>query len=326
MKTIRLWAVTACALLALSAAVVLAAEVDPAVSPVNVVAAAQGGKAIAFSSQAADAGGKPLPQWQPANLIDGKVVATETDPPTPSGWKTAAAPSDTAPQWIVFAFAGEKTRVISRVAVDPTTPDSPLTGRWVRDIEMQVSNGTKDGPWKSVARFVVTNRPVKQSFDFPPLPARYVRLVITSNQGSDRCLALGEVEVYEAATGDDDVGLLGRRLEDLLNDLKSYREATEQRPDVSVTEDQTYTPNAHAERRFIVRITAQGKQMGRSFEVVKRDDASGRTVVKQVKLDPGKSTEVPVIATGTVTIEILQDSKSAFQQRIVFEGAEKKTL
>jgi hypothetical protein len=336
-------AAIACALLALLAAAALAAEAagaadaDSAAAPINVAAAANGGKVIAFSSQAADAGGKALPQWQPANLIDGKIAAVETDPPGPAGWRSTAAPSDIAPQWLVFTFAEEKSRVISRIAVDPTTPDPAPTGRWARDMEIQVSNATKDGPWKSVARFVVINRPTRQTLSFPAVPARYVRLIITSNQGSDRCVELGEFEVYEAVAGDDSPGLIGWRLEDILNDLKSYREGMPEKdalkPDagmgaqsqVSVTQDQTYTPTRPGERRFIVRIAAQGTERGQSFSVVRRDETGKRIVVTQAKVAPGKSAQVPVVATGTVTIEILRDSKSVFQQRIAFAGAEKTT-
>ena len=101
-------------------------------------------------------------------------------------------------------------------------------------------------------------------------------------------------------------------------------EVTEQEPDVSVTEDKTYTPTNPAKRRFIVRVTAQGKQPGQQVEIVKRDDAGGRIVVKSVRMDPGNTQEVPVNATGNVTIEVLQDRKSVFQQRIPAESATKK--
>ena len=101
-------------------------------------------------------------------------------------------------------------------------------------------------------------------------------------------------------------------------------EVTEQEPDVAVSEDKSYSSTNPAKRRFVVRVTAQGKQPGQQIEIVKRDDAGGRIVVKSVRMDPGNTQEVPVNATGNVTIEVLQDRKSVFQQRIPAESAGKK--
>jgi hypothetical protein len=216
-----------CALLAVTVVTcALAAETRFVAGATNIAAAEMGGRIIAFSSQAADANGKPLPQWQPKNLLDGKFVIGEAVPPDSYGWSSSKAPTDTDPQWVIFAFASEQTRLMSRIAIDPTTADPSFIGRWARDFEIQVSNTTKDGPWKNVGRFVLMNKPIKQSFDFPPVEARYVKLIITTNHGSDRCVEMGEFEVYEAIVGDDNLDQLIMRLENLLNDLKHYRDGT----------------------------------------------------------------------------------------------------
>ncbi len=193
----------------------------------NLLLAANGGKIVAFSSQLLDEYGKPVPQWQAANLIDGKYVTGSYRPADSHGWSSNAPPSPTNPQWIIFALPGDpvQTRLIGRIVIDPTTPDSPLIGRYAKDFELYVSATTPDGPWALVKRGQLLNKPIKQTFDFLPVEARYLRLVITSNWGSDRYVELGEVECYEAIAGDDALDGLIVRLESLLQDLKRYRDS-----------------------------------------------------------------------------------------------------
>jgi hypothetical protein len=217
--------VLAAAILVLSAGA-LCADTRFTAGVTNIAAADQGGHIVAFSSQAVDANGKVLPQWQVKNLIDGKYVVGNYTPPDSYGWASSAPPTDANPQWIVFAFANDQTRLISRIAVDPTTDDPSFIGRWVKHFTFQVSNTTKDGPWKIVGDFDIVNKPIKQSFDFPPVEARYMRVLITANHGSDRCVEMGQFEAYEAIVGDDNLDQLIVRLENVLNDLKRYRDLT----------------------------------------------------------------------------------------------------
>ena len=92
---------------------------------------------------------------------------------------------------------------MTRVVLDPVTDDPPEIGRWAQDFKLFVSNTTKDGPWVEVKSGRLMNRPVSQTFDFPPVECRYLKLQILSNWFSDQFVELGEVEVYEAlATGD----------------------------------------------------------------------------------------------------------------------------
>ncbi len=191
---------------------------------VNLVAAENDGRVVAVSSEARDQNGQVLAPWAARNLIDGKYVVGTFVPPDSYGWSSQVPPTPEAPQWATFAFKNDETRLVNRIVIDPTTDDPPIIGRWVRDVELQVSTTTADGPFKAVGRFIVVNRAIKQTFEFPPVEARYVRLVLLSNHGSDKCVEMGEFEVYEAIIGGDELDQLIIRLENLLQDLKRYRD------------------------------------------------------------------------------------------------------
>lgn len=200
-------------------------DIGFAAGSTNLLLAANGGKVIAVSSEMLDENHRPVPQWQATNLIDGQYVTATYRPENSHGWSSNAAPTPAAPQWIIFAFTGEQTRLISRIVIDPTTIDTPLIGRGAKDFELYASVTTKDGPWALVKRGQLLNKPLKQTFDFPPLEARYLRLVINSNYGSDRFVELGEVECYEAIAGDNTLDQLIIRMENVLQDLKRYRDS-----------------------------------------------------------------------------------------------------
>ncbi len=205
------------------------ASVATVAGTVNIAAAANGGRIVSFSSEVLDENKRPIPEWQITNLIDGKYVVGNNTPADSYGWSSAAPPSDERPEWFILAFTDKATgkdvtRLISRIAIDPTTDDPPLIGRWVQGVTLQVSTTSKDGPWMTIGKFLVVNRSVKQTFDFPPTEARYVRVLITSNHGSDRCVQMGEFEVYEAIVPGEQLNELIIRLENLLTDLKRYRD------------------------------------------------------------------------------------------------------
>lgn len=190
----------------------------------NLAAAENGGRIVAFSSQALDENGQVMPEWQVTNLLDGKHVLGSYTPADSYGWSSQYAPAEESPEWIVFAFAQDQTRLLRRIVIDPATDDPLFIGRWVRDVELQISTTTSEGPYKTVGRFLVVNKPIKQHFDFLPVEARYVRLVITSNHGSDKCVEMGEVEIYEAIVGDSVLDDVIVRLENLLQELKQLRD------------------------------------------------------------------------------------------------------
>lgn len=191
----------------------------------NLLLAANGGRILSYSSQMLDQNRQPVPQWQVSNLIDGQYVTGSYRPENSHGWSSNVAPKPTDPQWMIFSFANEQTRLISRLVLDPTTIDPPLIGRGAKDFELYASATTKDGPWALVKRGQLLNKPLKQTFDFLPVEARYLRLMILSNWGSDRFVELGEVECYEAIAGDSSLDQLIVRMENLLSDLKRYRDS-----------------------------------------------------------------------------------------------------
>ncbi len=212
---------------ALAGHVALAAE-GAVAGTTNIAAAANGGWVVAVSAngQAKDAHGQILTNWQASNAIDGLYVVGSHTPPNHYGWSTETKPWPENPHFIVLAFGKPpKTHLISRVVIDPTTDDPFFIGRWVKDIEIQVSRTEKDGPYKSVGRYEVVNKPIKQAFDFPPVECTYLRVLLLSNQGSDKCVELGQIEVYEAIVGGNQLDELILRLENLLQDLKRYRDA-----------------------------------------------------------------------------------------------------
>jgi hypothetical protein len=205
------------------------AAVATVAGTVNIAAAANGGKIVGFSSEALDEHRQVIKEWQISNLLDGKYVVGNYTPADSYGWQSETPPSDDHPEWFVVAFTNpatgkETTHLISRVVVDPTTDDPPIIGRWVQGITLQVSSESDKGPWTEVGKYLVVNRAVKQTFDFPPTEARYVRVLITSNHGSDRCVEMGQFEVYEAIVAGEQLDNLIIQLENLLADFKRLRD------------------------------------------------------------------------------------------------------
>ena len=188
----------------------------------NLLSAESGGRVYRFSSQATDENGQPISVWSVNNLIDGKHVVGSHTPADSYGWRSSGVPSPEAPEWVIFELPEQ--RLISRVVVDPTTDDPEFLGRWVKTIRVSVATEGPDGPYKVVGSYVVVRLGIKQSFDFLPAEARWVKLDITANWGSDFAVELGEFEVYEAIVGDDMLDELIQRLSSWLDDLKRYRD------------------------------------------------------------------------------------------------------
>jgi hypothetical protein len=196
-----------------------------AVGATNVALAANGGHIVAFSSHILDENKQPVKQWQVSNVIDGIHVTATERPRDSYGWSSAVAPTPAAPQWFVIAFQNQKTRLITRVRIDPTTDDPAEIGRWAKDFKILVSNTTEEGPWVEVKSGRLLNKGIPQTFDFPPVECRFLKVAIVSNWFSDQFVELGEVEVYEAIATGDTLEQLIIRLDNLLQDLKRYRDS-----------------------------------------------------------------------------------------------------
>jgi hypothetical protein len=200
---------------------------------------------VKFSSQAVDENGQPVDVWSVTNLIDGKHVVGSHTPADSYGWRSQGVPSPEDPAWIIFKLP--QPRLISRVVVDPTTDDPEWLGRWAKNIRVSVSTESVDGPYRKVGSYLVVRRGIKQSFDFTPVEARWVKLDITSNWGSDFCVEMGEFEVYEAIVGDDVLDQLISRLTTLLDELKRYRDSQRYQQVQENTEEVTAQPEVPAE-------------------------------------------------------------------------------
>ena len=181
---------------------------------VNLVAKANGGRIIATTSTL---GGDAT--YSSNNLIDGQVFGV-------AGSKSRGWSSDKfdpiARDAVTFGFADNKIVNIGKLVLNPGTDLPPE--RWAKDVEVQISTETADGPYASVAQLTLKQSATPQSFDILPTPARFVRLAFRSNYGSDRAVGLGEVEVYEAIDTSDPMGSLISRLESAINDLNRYNQ------------------------------------------------------------------------------------------------------
>jgi hypothetical protein len=211
----------------------------------NLVARANGGQVVDFSSQAVDENGQPRQQWAVTNLIDGKHVVGSHTPVDSYGWCSQSVPTPSNPEWIIFKLPEQ--RLISRVVIDPTTDDPEWLGRWVKNVRILVSTEGQDGPYTTVGTYVVVRQGIKQTFDFTPREAEWVKVEMTSNWGSDYCVGMGEFEVYEAIVGDDVLDQLITRLDTLLMELKRYRDSQHHQQVQQNTEAVTAQPEPPAE-------------------------------------------------------------------------------
>ncbi len=180
----------------------------------NLAAKANGGRIISSSSTLGDD-----PAYSAGNLIDGQVFGVNGS--KSRGWSSNKF-DPIARDSVVLGFAGNKQFTIGKIVLNPATDLPPE--RWAKDVEVQVSTETADGPYSSVAQLTLKQSATPQEFPLLPTPARFVRLVFRSNYGSDRAVALGEVEVYAAIDTSDPMGGLIARLESAVNDLRRYRD------------------------------------------------------------------------------------------------------
>ncbi|MEO6908457.1 MAG: hypothetical protein ABI210_11260 [Abditibacteriaceae bacterium] len=180
----------------------------------NIAAAANGGRVIGSTSTLDND-----PKFAASNLIDGKVW-NPGNPDTSEGWcsnKFDPINMDS----VTLGFADNSSHLIGKIIMNPGAAVVP--SRWAKDVEVQVSNTAAEGPYQSVAILTLLRTATDQSFTILPVQARFVRLVMRSNWGSDRGTALGEVQIYEAIPQTDAVGQLIARFEQAVQDLKDYR-------------------------------------------------------------------------------------------------------
>ena len=184
------------------------------IDTVDIASRANGGRVLASTSTLDND-----KAYDATNLIEGTVW---TGPNSKvRGWASNKFDPITRDS-VTLGFSGNRVVNIGKLVLNPAT-DLPRE-RWAKDIEVQTSTQTVDGPWTPAAQITLKQSASAQEFPILPTPARFVRLVFRSNYGSDRAVALGEVSIYEAIDTSDPVGGLISRLEGAISDLRRYRE------------------------------------------------------------------------------------------------------
>ena len=171
----------------------------------NLLDVSNGGKLISFTSQYNDG------VWAATNLIDEKK--------TDCGWSSSEA---VFPQELVFAFNDAATLEINKVSMLAFVRDIDV--RWIKDFEILVStSGPKEG-FVSVGKFRLELQQQRQDFYFKPTKAKYLMIRVLSNWGSNRYAEIFKLGAYESVQSDKELDLLINRLDQVLSDLKAYRD------------------------------------------------------------------------------------------------------
>ena len=180
----------------------------------NIAAAQNGGRVLSATSTFDND-----PLYAASNLIDGQVYNAKR-PDSSRGWASDRY-DPIAMDAVTFGFTGNRIVKLGRIVINPMTDLPPE--RWAKDVEVQVSTEGAEGPYQPVAQLTLLQKGVPQSFDVLPVEARFVRLQIRSNYGSDRAVALGEVEIYEAIGNSDPMGGVINRFEKAVTQLNAYK-------------------------------------------------------------------------------------------------------
>jgi hypothetical protein len=198
----------------------------------NIAASANGGKIVDFSSIF-----EKNNAYGPNNLIDGQNFNRETNKGS-FGWASEGfAPGR---EFVTIGFKDDRTRVINRIIINPTSNQSSL--RWARTINVEVtSDSPKKGPWRTVATINMRfgrGEERNQDFNIRPVEAKYVRFRFMANGpedidlpnaipgvNSDRAVSLGEIEIYEISDSSKVLDALIGRFEGILNDLKRLNDS-----------------------------------------------------------------------------------------------------
>ena len=180
----------------------------------NIAAAQNGGRVLASTSTFDND-----PLYNASNLIDGQVF-NSTRPKSSRGWASNQY-DPISMDSVTLGFAGNRIVKLGRIVLNPTTDLPPE--RWAKDVEVQVSTESAEGPYQPIAQLTLRQKAEPQSFDILPTDARFVRLRFRSNFGSDRAVALGEVEIYEAIDTNDPMGGVISRFESAASQLGNFQ-------------------------------------------------------------------------------------------------------
>lgn len=146
----------------------------------NLVAAANGGSIVDYSSQ--DSTGS----WSPENLIDSDV--------TSPGWSSDQNLNEL--QYVVLRLRGKQAKTVNRVVLNPYSDNYEQD--WIQDFELRgaLTYTTLDA-MKSLGRFHLKQIGEDQDFALTPTALHYIALVPLSNYGGTE-YALNEFQVFAA--------------------------------------------------------------------------------------------------------------------------------
>ena len=226
----------------------------------NIAAAQNGGRVLSTSSTLGND-----KDFAASNLIDGKAF-NQANGTGSKGWASNQYDPINMDA-VTLGFAGNKLRKIGKIVLNPSVDLTPE--RWAKDVEIQVSTETAEGPFTAIAQLTLKREGNPQEFAVLPVNARFVRLMFRTNWGSDRAVGLGEVEIYEAIDDSDPLGGLITRLEGAINDLGRYRQLqTESAPSA-----QTAAAPAEIQPAAQKRAPRQGARV-QAVQLVTGDEAS----------------------------------------------------
>ncbi|HEX8464276.1 MAG TPA: discoidin domain-containing protein [Abditibacterium sp.] len=181
----------------------------------NIAAAQNGGRVLSVTSTLNND-----KTYASSNLIDGQAFNFATNKGS-KGWASNQFDS-TNMDMVTLGFAGNSTHKIGKIVLNPAIDLTPE--RWAKDVEVQVSTDTAEGPYTPIAQLTLKREATAQEFTLLPVEARFVRLMFRTNWGSDRAVGLGEIEIYDAIDTSDPMGSLIARLEAAVVDLRRFQQ------------------------------------------------------------------------------------------------------
>jgi len=180
----------------------------------NIAAASRGGRVLSASSMLDN-----QEEYSAKNLIDEQVYTGSGK--GSFGWVSNRYDPINM-EYVTLGFKDNALRTIGKIAINPAA--FVARERWAKDVSVQVSSESAEGPFTPVLELTLRQSPERQEFKFMPVEARFVRIQVRTNYGSDRAVALGEVELYEAIDTNDKFGDVIGRLEGTIADLKKFQQ------------------------------------------------------------------------------------------------------
>jgi len=203
----------------------------------NIAAAANGGRVLSATSTLDNDA-----TFKSDNLIDGQAYNPATKAGS-AGWSSNKF-DPVNMDYVTIGFAGNEIKSIGKLVFNAATSLNPE--RWAKDIEVQVSTTSAEGPYRAIQQITLKRTADAQEFPILSADARFVRLMFRSNWGSDRAVSLGEVEIYEAIDTTNPMGGVIARLESTIADLKRYKTTQAEIQNSLVTRAGTTAPRPKA--------------------------------------------------------------------------------